>query len=159
MTNLFTRPARGTLLVLLVGAALGSVLTSHFSDDGWPGSGPQFPPALFAQADGEVMEHSDAEFMYFTFRRNVWAIHKASGKVQFLMFPDGLDQKLERSAIHQIDQEVFPADEVIYQLSERNLTNFLWIMNPVTGKARYIRAARNGGFELSEIESVSHLGQ
>ena len=159
MMNVFTRGSRPSLLLLLIGAALGSVFASQFDGDGWPGRGPQFPPSLFAQDGDEVMEHSDGEYQFFTFRRNLWAIHKASGKVQFLMFPDGLDQKLERSAIHQVDQDVFPPGEVTYQLSERNLTNFLWILNPLTGKARYIRAARNGGFEISDIESVGHLGQ
>ena len=75
------------------------------------------------------------------------------------MFPDGQEQQLQRSVTHQIDQEIFPPDQVQFQLSERNLTNFLWIMNPVTGKARYIRAGRDASIEVSEIESVSKLGQ
>ena len=40
-------------------------------------------------------------------------------------------------------------------MSERNLTNFLWILNPVTGRAMYIRAGRDGGFDVSDIESVA----
>jgi hypothetical protein len=139
------------VVLLGIGAVLGSIASDAFRSPA-----PLFPAALFAQ-DGieQVGGNEEGDYLFFTFRRNLWVVHKPTGRVQFLMFPDGSEQQLVRSRIHQVDQSVFPTDQVRYQLSERNLTNFLWILNPVTGKARFIRAGRDGGFETSEIESVA----
>ena len=145
---------RGVLLVA-IGAILGSVFATSMGN-----RGPEFPGALFAQEGGVVSsESADGDFLYFTFRRNLWAIHRPSGRVQFLLFPDGREDELVRSEIHKIDANVFPAGEVEYQLSERNLTNYLWILNPVTGKARYIRAGRDGALEFSDVYSVKVRGE
>ena len=154
MTNESTgrRPRwlRSALLVGL-GAIVGTIASGAFR-----APAPGFPDALFAQVpDMQVAGNEEGDYLFFTFRRNLWVVHKPTGRIQFLMFPDGEEQTTLRSRIHQIDLDVFPLDQVRYQLSERNLTNFLWILNPVTGKARFIRAGRDGGFDVSGIESVA----
>ena len=54
-----------------------------------------------------------------------------------------------------IDQKIFPLDQVRYQVSERNLTNYLWITNPVTGHVQFIKARRDGGFDKSPVVDSS----
>ena len=155
-------------LLVAIGAVLGTALSGGL---GLPGSGTSstgseelfpssmFANSLFAQESSEARAMEGEEYTFFTFRRNLWAIHRASGKVQFMVFPDSQDQQPQRSVTHQVDLELFPVDQVEYQLSERNLTNFLWILNPVTGKARYLRAARDAGLEVSDVQEVSRLGR
>jgi hypothetical protein len=148
--GLWGRTGRGVLLVAL-GAALGAALTGALKDPA-----PLFPATLFAQDGGDQIDGNlDGDYAFFTFRRNLWAVHLPTGRVQFFLFPDGKEQQITRSRVHQIDLDAFPIDQVRYQLSERNLTNFLWLLNPITGKAQYIRAGRDGIFEFSDIESVA----
>lgn len=145
-----TGPVRAILLVLL-GAAVGAVAMREFREPM-----PTFPSSLFAQdSSARSIGGEDGEFTYFTFRRNLWVIHRPTGQIQFFMFPDGSEQVLVRSGIYQVDLTEFPVEQTQYQLSERNLTNFLWILNPYTGKARYIRAQRDGTFDVSEVETVA----
>ncbi len=143
------RLGRGVILVC-IGAVIAAVVMGALRDPA-----PVFPAALFAQDQSQkIGGDMEGDYLFFTFRRNLWAVHKPTGRVQFLMFPDGQEQQLVRSRVHQVDQERFPADQARYQLSERNLTNFLWVLNPHSGHAQYIRAGRDGVFEFSEIENV-----
>ncbi len=93
------------------------------------------------------------DFSFFTYRRSVWVVNHAKGSARFFRMPEGrTDQdKIERSDLYEVDREVYPIDQVRYQVSERNLTNFLWVMNPVTGRGHFVRARRDGGFDESPI--------
>ena len=147
-------PIGRSVLLVAVGVILGSLLS--------PGGGDRFPlpTGLFAQEGVESGGMSvEGDYQYFTFRRNLWAIHRPSGRVQFMLFPDGREDALVRSAVHQVDPTEFPPEQVRFQLSERNLTNYLWVLNPVTGKARYLRAGRDAVLEASEIHSAGALAQ
>lgn len=138
------------LFLLFVGVVLGAVVFSSPENQN-----PLITEGLFAAESGDLGGNTDGEYLFFTFRRNLWIVHQPTGKLQFLMLPDGSEETVIRSRIYEIDTDVFPVDQVQYQLSERNLTNFLWIMNPVTGKARYVRAGRAGGFDVSDVYSAT----
>ena len=138
------------LVLLFVGVVLGAVVFSSPENQS-----PLITESLFAAESGDIGGNTDGEYLFFTFRRNLWIVHQPTGKLQFLMLPDGAEESVIRSRIYEIDTEGFPVDQVQFQLSERNLTNFLWIMNPVTGKARYVRAGRGGGFDVSEVYSAT----
>jgi hypothetical protein len=146
------RVGRSALLVIF-GALLGAAAMLVRDDPA-----PVFPGALFAQEDHQVGGNTGGDYLFFTFRRNLWTVHRPSGTVQFLMFPDGKEQVIIRSRVYQVDPAAFPPDQTRYLLSERNLTTFLWVLNPVTAKAQFVRAGRDGALEFSEVESVDHKG-
>ncbi|MFQ5653401.1 MAG: hypothetical protein ACE5GW_01555 [Planctomycetota bacterium] len=106
-------------------------------------------PALPPDMVDELAEQEGYTFL--TFRRNLWLIRHTEGTVQYFIFPESEEQPLFRSQLLEIDRESFPVDQVRYQLSERNLASYLWILNPVTGKALYLRARRDGSFEASSL--------
>ena len=49
----------------------------------------------------------------------------------------------------------FPSDQVEYRLSDTNVTSYLWLLNPTTGKARYYKAQRDGKIEASDLLDVT----
>jgi len=142
---------RGLLLVGL-GALLGAAVTQFV-----PEAVSRPPSALFAAEAlaGAVQGGTDSEYVFLTFRRNIWVVHRPSSRIQFFMFPEDEDQQLVRSRVLQIDVSTFPPEHTQFQLSERNLTNFLWVLNPVTGRAQYVRAGRDGVLEASPIENLT----
>lgn len=143
---------RGALLVA-IGALLGAAGSRLLED-----AAPDLTPPLFAD-DGIVPAAAQggatAEYEFLTFRRNIWVVHRPTGNVQFFMFPEDDEQQLIRSRMLQIDPVAFPMDQARFQISERNLTSFLWVMNPHTGKAQYVRAGRDGVLEPSVVENLA----
>lgn len=143
----------GALLVGL-GAILGAT-GSHLARDG----STDLSSALFAAEGiagaGAAQGGGDREYVFLTFRRNIWVVHRPSARVQFFMFPEDDEQQLVRSRVLQIDIENFPPEQTEFQLSERNLTNFLWVLNPATGRAQYVRAGRDGVLEASPVENLT----
>ena len=136
------------LLLLACGLIAGTVIGIGWSST-WPTAA--VPPELaFAR---QIADGPDGDYAFFTYRRYLWLVHKPTGKAQFSLLPDSKNstQPIEPSRVYAVDQELFPLDQVRYQISERNLTNYLWILNPTTGKAMFIRARRDGGFDESPI--------
>ena len=124
------------------------------------------PVARMVPSDSHTMPtvwannlNSDAEsdYSFFSHRRYLWVIRRSTGNAQFFLLPEskGSEQPVETSRIYSVDQKEFPLDQVLFQVSERNLTNYLWIFNPVTGRAMFIRARRDGGFDESPMLDVS----
>jgi hypothetical protein len=124
-----------------------------------PESAPDFSSALFAAEglSGAALAQGAgaSEYEFLTFRRNIWVVHRPTSRIQFFMFPEDEEQQLVRSRVLQIDVATFPPEHTQFQLSERNLTNFLWVLNPATGKAQYVRAGRDGVLEASAIENLT----
>jgi len=138
--------------------ALGAILGAAASRLA-PEASPDFSAALFAAEGfagaGSAQGGGEPEYEFLTFRRNIWVVHKPSARIQFFMFPEDEEQQLVRSRVLQIDAAAFPPELTRFQLSERNLTNFLWVLNPTTGKAQYVRAGRDGVLEASAIENLT----
>ncbi len=111
------------------------------------------PPVYAAGFSGQ----GEGEYAFFTYRRYLWTFHRANGKVQFFLLPEtrSSQEPIDSSRVYTVDQDEFPLDQVLFQVSERNLTNYLWILNPVSGKAMFIRARRDGGFDESPVLDVS----
>jgi hypothetical protein len=151
--NTTSRLLRGALLVA-IGAILGAAV-SRFAPD----AAPDLSHALFAAEGlagvGAAQAGAEPEYEYLTFRRNIWVVHRPSSRIQFFMFPEDEEQQLVRSRVLQIDVAAFPPELTHFQLSERNLTNFLWVLNPTTGQAQYVRAGRDGVLEASAIENLT----
>ncbi|MFN0057284.1 MAG: hypothetical protein ACKVX7_02410 [Planctomycetota bacterium] len=100
------------------------------------------------------------DYSFFPYRRDVWIVCHSKGTAQFFHSPESTtsEQPPVKSRVYTIDRTLFPQDQVQFLISERNLTNYLWIVNPTTGNGRFIRARRDGGFDESPIiESAKEL--
>ena len=104
------------------------------------------PSTMFAEGDG---------LTFIPFRRNLWVINHEADRIQFFMFPSTEEKPIQPSRRYTIDRTEFPADVVRYQVSDHNLTNFLWVLNPLTGKVRYLKAMRDGKIETSKLLNVN----
>ena len=67
------------------------------------------------------------------------------------MYPSIEDKPIQPSRAHNINRTDFPVDQVLYRVSDVNLTSHIWLLNPVTGKARYLKALRDGNIEPSKL--------
>lgn len=110
------------------------------------------PPATMAFKAG------DGPYTYIPFRRHLWVIHHPTDKVQFFMFPSTEENPIEPSKVVTIDRNDFPVDQVEFRISDTNVTSYLWLLNPVTGKARYYKAQRDGKIEPSDLLDVTRVG-
>lgn len=90
-------------------------------------------------------------FQFFTFRRSTWILDIENYSLRFVSFPDGPDQPFVTSGIYSIDRDAFPAEDMEIQLSQRTLSNYLWLVNKNSGAAMYITALRDGGFHASKL--------
>ena len=141
--------ARGALLVII--GVIGGIALAFFGGLTPASPAPTLSPteafALQLSADG------DGDYAFFPYRRYLWVVRRSTGTAQFFIVPESKDgdQPIESSRTYTIDQNLFPLDQVRYQISERNLTNYLWIVNTTTAKAIFIRARRDGGFDESPL--------
>ena len=118
----------------------------------WQGS---TEPMLFAfDPQATYGNDEDSDYTFIPFRRNLWVIDHANDTIQFYMFPAAEARPIQPSRLYNIDRNEFPADVVRYQVSDHNVTSFLWILNPETGKGRYIKALRDGKIEESRMVNV-----
>ena len=80
-------------------------------------------------------------------------IRRSTATINFYNFPESSerDQNIEPSRSYTIDTGDFPLDKLQMQLSERNLSNYLWLLNPETGKARFVKARRDGILDESPL--------
>ncbi len=134
---------RGAWMWAAVGGVLGALLVM-------PWLAPDANVVMLSAAEQpRVVEGGD--YTYFTFRRNLWVVKKSTWEVRFYLFPESMEQSITESRSYAIDAKQFPQEQTIIQVSERNLTNYLWLLNPTMGKARYIKARRDGGFDESAL--------
>ncbi len=150
-------PRRSQRVVAATAIAVGLVLAMG-GISRWLPLGPERTPASFLQgAEEGVRASGDGDFVFFTFRRNIWAFRKSAMTVRFYSIPETTErtQEVEESRVYQIDARDFPLDDLRFQVSERNLTNYLWLLNPKTGKARILKARRDGIIEESMLLDVT----
>ncbi|MCA8962747.1 MAG: hypothetical protein KDC38_19625 [Planctomycetes bacterium] len=109
-----------------------------------------------AEALGMVQsgaEGRSGDYSFFVNRRYLWVVRHSTGQAQFYHVPEteSSEQPLTKSRVYEIDKTTFPVDQVEFSVSERNLELYLWVTNPTTGKVRFLRARRDGGFDESPV--------
>jgi hypothetical protein len=143
-------PARGALLLMI--GVIGGVALTLFGGlaPANPSSTAESPAEAYAL---QLSAKGDGDYAFFPYRRYLWVVRRSTGTAQFFIVPESKasDEPTETSRVYSIDQAVFPLDQVRFQISERNLTNYLWIVNTVTGRAMFVRARRDGGFDESPL--------
>jgi hypothetical protein len=86
-----------------------------------------------SQASGLTTSTQDGDFLFLTNRRTIWVIHRKEGRFANYHFRDDEARTVERSRVVSLDQETFPPQDTVYLLSDRNLTEVLWVCNKRTG--------------------------
>jgi len=144
--------ARQTLMLLGVVFAFGFGVAGGllFLGSATPhGDGPalgQFLPTVAAQSAGAL---GDGEFAFLANRKQIWAINKSAGRFAGYHFREDEDRTIERTKVVTLDQKIFPPADTIYMLSDRNLTEVIWICNKRTGDIQ-LWSPRIGGDVTSE---------
>ena len=87
-------------------------------------------PSLMAQTTDDL---GDGKYAFLANRRTIWAINKDKGRFAGYHFREDEDHTVERTRITTLDPAVFPPADTIYMLSDRNLTEALWICNKRSG--------------------------
>ena len=86
----------------------------------------QLLPTVVAQSTGTLGE---GKYAFLANRRQVWVINKEKGRFAGYHFREDEDHTVERTRVVTLDQKVFPPADTIYMLSDRNLTEILWVCN------------------------------
>ena len=121
---------------------------------GWL-QGPSEPQLFAFDPQATYGNIDDSNFTFIPFRRNLWVIDHENDQIKFYMFPSSDERPIQPSREYKIDRTEFPADVVRFQVSDHNVTSFLWILNPETGHGRYLKALRDGKIEESVLLDVS----
>ena len=150
------RPCRGSTrtfcgALVLFGAAFGGW---YAGNAGSSASGAVSWPLEVEQA---LAASPAGDYAFLPYRRDVWIVCHSKGTAQFFASPESTSAEHPpiKSQVYKLDPAIFPQDQVQFSISERNLLNYLWVLNPVTGKARFVRARRDGGFDESPVIDAS----
>jgi len=137
---------------LLRDAAVRSatVQVGAFADAGQVG---RALPQIATAANAEL---GDGNYLFLANRRTVWAINKKEGRFAGYDFRDDDDRSIERTRIVTLNQTNFPPADTVYILSDRNLTEALWVCNRRTGDIQ-LWTPRLGGQVVAE-QPVTTLG-
>lgn len=103
-------------------------------------------PTVIAQSAGDL---GKGNYAFLANRRQIWAINKAAGRFAGYHFREDEDRTVERTKVVTLDLKIFPPADTIYMLSDRNLTEVLWICNKRTGDIQ-VWSPRIGGDVTSE---------
>tara|TARA_Y100000758_G_C16052634_1_gene422096 strand:- start:706 stop:1269 length:564 start_codon:yes stop_codon:yes gene_type:complete len=87
-------------------------------------------PSLMAQTTTDL---GDGKYAFLANRRTIWAINKDKGRFAGYHFREDEDHTVERTRVTTLDPKIFPPADTIYMLSDRNLTEALWICNKRSG--------------------------
>ena len=145
--------ARQALMLLGVAFAFGFGLAGGgllFLSPGAPHGGDSslshFLPTVAAQSAGAL---GDGEFAFLANRKQIWAINKSEGRFAGYHFREDEERTIERTKVVTLDQKIFPPADTIYMLSDRNLTEVIWVCNKRTGDVQ-LWSPRIGGDVTSE---------
>ena len=94
-------------------------------ENGNPGSF-SFLPELKASLN-------EGDYLFFPNRRNIWAVNPKSGRMIHYKFLDTAEGMVDPSHPGQVDTRLFPSEDTVYMISERNATDLLWVCNRRTG--------------------------
>ena len=136
---LWSRPA-----AFFAGALATLVLAQGIS---WPGGSPErdgslragfgsglasllVSPAFAAQIHSDL---GDGDYTFLPNRRTIWVVNRKYGRFANYHFRDDQERSILRSQVVTLDQRDFPPEDAVYLLSDRNLTEVLWVCNRRTG--------------------------
>ncbi|MBI4582446.1 MAG: hypothetical protein HY717_00235 [Planctomycetes bacterium] len=94
--------------------------------------GTGFPGALAALPELRA-SLKDGDYLFFPNRRNIWVVNSRSGRIRHYKFLDTAEGTVERSHVGLVDQRIFPPEDTVYAISERNAADLLWVCNHRTG--------------------------
>jgi hypothetical protein len=139
----------------IAGAAAGSAIflaASWFTGSGPAALAPALPELRAALGEGD--------YLFLPNRKNIWVVNRRNGLFVHYKFVDTADGAIERSHIARVDQSVFPPEDTVYSLSERNITDFLWVCNRRTGDFQlWRRSVRDGRLTTDPevVQAARHL--
>ena len=99
---------------------------------------------LMAQVRTQLKE---GEYLFLPNRRSVWVINQTNGRMAVYTFLNNEYNTVERSRVGQVDARAFPPGETTFQISDKNLSNNLWVCNTRTGDLQLWTVARDGEFK------------
>jgi hypothetical protein len=92
-----------------------------------------------AQAD-----MADGGFAFLPNRHSVWVVNTRTGRMANYDFRLDEQQNVERTRVERINVQAFPPEDTVLRLSDRNLSNILWVCNKQTGDIEMWRRTRGG---------------
>ena len=98
--------------------------------------------ALMAQVRTDL---KDGEYLFLPNRRSIWVINQTNGRMAVYTFLNNEYDTVERSRVGQIDARAFPPGEVVFQISDKNLSNNLWVCSDRRYQPRSARSGRHRG--------------
>jgi hypothetical protein len=99
-------------------------------------------------------------FEFLANQRTIWIISKAEARFAGHTIRDDQKRTLERTREVTLDPKVFPPDDTVYLLSDRNLTEALWVCNRRTGDIQLWTPRSGGAVEAEEPVVIRHeLGE
>lgn len=129
------RPGWLTLaLVGCAGFAIGLIAHTWSADTIPPGLDGTFSsllPAAMAQTTDDL---GDGKYSFLANRRTIWSINKEKGRFAGYHFREDEEHTVERTRVITLDQKIFPPADTVYLLSDRNLTEVIWVANKRTGE-------------------------
>ena len=152
---------RGACLLagaFLLGALAGGLFVggarsaSETSDAGTSSTGTSSTGAsgfsAFLETSGLVetahADLADAEFTFLPNRHSVWVVNSRTGRMANYDFRLDDQQNVDRTRVERIDVQSFPPEDTVLKLSDRNLSNILWVCNQRTGDIEMWRRTRGG---------------
>jgi len=107
-------------------------------------------PRLAAFASDDLGgDPGSSDYLFLVNRRTIWAINRVEGRFAGYHFRDDEARTVERTQIVSLDQRDFPPADTVYLMSDRNLTEVVWVCNRKTGDIRMF-APRLGGQVVGE---------
>lgn len=96
------------------------------------------------------------EYLFLPVRHSIWAINRSEGRFARYAFEDATSKLVRRSRVVTLDRRTFPSEITEYLVSDRNLTEDLWVCNRRTGTVVLWETRHDG--DLLPRESGRDIG-
>jgi hypothetical protein len=116
--------------------------------------------SAFEISELEAQSRTNTDYRFLPNRRNMWVMNRRLGRIVHFRFLDTSKGTVERSFVAQVDQQRFPARDTTYKISERNITDLLWVCNRRTGDFQlWRRNVRDGRLVTDDqsVQAAAHL--
>lgn len=147
-------PLKSRIVTLLAGALIGAAAvvalstasTTSTTDDSSTvrTAGFMVSQVQAALASAPAADLGDGDYLFLPNRRTVWVVNRRHGRIANYHFRDDQEQTVLRSRVVTLDPKDFPQGDTYYCLSDRNLTDVLWVCNVRTGDVQLWRARADG---------------